>query len=94
VAAGGVCAFRSTVWHSATANTSDTPRFALAFRYMRPEFKGDTWRAAFARARHARGCRRFGGPIVDEPAPGACYPWPAAYDDAELADLLSDAGGR
>ena len=85
--AGALCAFQSTMWHSATENHSDQPRFAYILQFSRPEFSRDNMPQFYGRMRHARGARRSGKPMFDHPTDEGSYPWPETYEPAEMPYL-------
>lgn len=82
--AGSLCAFQSTMWHSATENLSDRPRFAYISQFCRPEFSRDNMPQFYGRMRHARGARRSGKPMFDHPTDEGSYTWPKTYEPAEM----------
>ena len=79
VPAGTLCCFVSTVWHSATENRSGTPRVVYGLRFCRKEFAPSIMPGPYGRARHAKGFRRFGKPILDRPNDECSYPWPESW---------------
>ncbi len=84
VRAGSLCAFHSLTWHSAMENFSDEPRFVVVNVFSCPQFSRDRAGQYYGRMRHARGARRSGRPTFDHPTDQGSYPWPQAYDLAQM----------
>ena len=84
VPAGTLCAFHSLAWHGASENFSDEPRFVVINTFACQRFSRANAGQYYGRMRHARGARRSGKPRFDHPTEEGSYPWPQAYDPAQM----------